>query len=61
IAVTSRSGGALRLAYPGIETATVTDACGKTVAVSSDHPGGIRFDTTKGDVYKVVIYRDIIR
>ena len=55
ISVTSRSGGEFRVAYPGIQSASVTDASGKILSVSSDHEDRIRFDTEKGGVYVLLL------
>ncbi|VGO15390.1 hypothetical protein PDESU_03973 [Pontiella desulfatans] len=55
IGITARSGGECRLAYPGIESASVKDSKGKAVKTSSDRKGRIAFGSTKGETYSIAL------
>jgi alpha-L-fucosidase 2 len=51
VSILSRSGGACRIAYPGIASATVTDSRGNTVEVSRDGKDRIHFTSAVGERY----------
>ena len=51
VSILSRSGGACRIAYPGIASATVTDSKGNTVKVSRDGKDRIYIASAAGEKY----------
>jgi alpha-L-fucosidase 2 len=53
LSILSRSGGACRIAYPGIGNATVTDSSGNKVEVSRDGKDRIHFASAVGERYAV--------
>ena len=55
LSILSRSGGACRIACPGLENATVTDQAGNTVEVTRDGKDQIHFTPAVGETYSVKI------
>ena len=55
LSILSRSGGACRIACPGLENATVTDQAGNTVEVTRDGKDQINFTPAVGETYSVKI------
>lgn len=52
-AIRSLSGGDVRIAYPGIAKAVITDSKGRSVKVSADGDDAVTFSTRKGGSYAI--------